>query len=375
MRLFYITNSRIPTEKAHGYAISKMCEQFANLGIEVILVLPKLRRKNPIFQNAADYYGIRKNFKIKRVSCLDLTNFPFFRKLFFLIQRLSFSLSSLFIKTKKDDLIYIRDIERFLFWPWKNKNIFFEIHFLSKKDKILLFLIKRAKKVIVITKKLKEDLINYGLSAEKILIAPDGVDLEDFNIKESQEKCRRKLNLPLDKKIIGYTGQLKTMGEEKGISDLIKAIRIVGHTLCLVGGRESDIIGYKKLAKGLDIIFVGQVQHKLISYYLKSFDVLVMPFPRLKHYLYYMSPLKMFEYMAAQRPIVTSDLPSIREVLNRNNAILVQPNSPQSLAQGIETALKNTDFSAKISKKAFEDVQKYTWSKRAQNIIEFINYG
>ena len=83
----------------------------------------------------------------------------------------------------------------------------------------------------------------------------------------------------------------------------------------------------------------------------------------------------MFEYMVAQRPIVASDLPSIREVLNRNNAILVQPNSPQSLSQGIETALKNTGFSDKISRKAFEDVQKYTWPKRAQNIIEFINYG
>lgn len=372
MRLFYITNSTIPTEKAHGYSITKMCEQFANLGIEVILVLPKLKKKNPISQNVADYYGVKKNFKIKRVSCLDLTNLTFFSKLFFLIQRFSFLLSSLFIKTKKDDLIYIRDVEQLLFWSLKNKNIFFEIHFLSKKDKFFLFLIKRAKKVIVITKKLKEDLINYSLSAEKILIAPIGVDLDEFNIKESQKECRGKLNLPLDKKIIGYVGQLKTLGEEKGIDDLIEAMKIVKRTLCLVGGQNFD--QYKKLAKELDVIFVGHVQHKLIPYYLKSFDVLVMPFPRLKHYLYYMSPLKMFEYMAAQRPIVTSDLPSIREILNENNAILVQPNNPQSLARGIETALKNTDFSAKISKKAFEDAQKYTWSKRAQKIINFLSY-
>ena len=55
MRLFYITNSTIPTEKAYGYAISKMCEQFANLGIEITLVLPKLKRKNPIFQNIFNY--------------------------------------------------------------------------------------------------------------------------------------------------------------------------------------------------------------------------------------------------------------------------------------------------------------------------------
>lgn len=371
MRLFYISNSTIPTEKAHGYAISKMCEQFADLGLEVRLVLPKLKRKNPIDENIFDYYGIRENFKIKRIPCLDLTGLPLLGRLFFLLQRLSFLFSSLFIRTKEDDLIYFRDIEQFLFWPWKNKNVFFEIHFLSQKDKRLLFLIKRAKKVIVLTQRLKEDLINYGLPAEKILVAPDGVDLEEFKIKKSQEECRRKLNLPLSKKIIGYVGQLKTRGEGKGIDCLIEAMRRIKGVLCLVGGR--DFNEYKKLAKDLDIIFVGQVQHKLIACYLKSFDVLVMPFPRTKHYLYYMSPLKMFEYMAAQRPIVTSDLPSIREILNEDNAILVQPDSPQSLTRGIAKALRDTDLSAKISQKAFEDVQGYTWLKRASRIIKFIS--
>ena len=124
MKLIYFVNARIPTEKAYGWAVSKICEQFALLGNEVILVLPKSKRK--IKEKIADYYGIKNNFKIKRVFNINLINnrFKKFHKIVFLIQNFSFLLSSLFIRTEKDDLIYLRNIEGLLFWPWKRKNIF-----------------------------------------------------------------------------------------------------------------------------------------------------------------------------------------------------------------------------------------------------------
>jgi len=87
-----------------------------------------------------------------------------------------------------------------------------------------------------------------------------------------------------------------------------------------------------------------------------------------------MSPLKMFEYMAAQRPIIASDLPSIREILNENNAVLIKPDSPDDLARGIEQLLKKPDFSAKIAKRAYQDVQRYTWQKRTEKILDFIKW-
>ena len=371
MKLIYIANSRIPTEKAHGLQIMKMCQAFALSGLRVELVVPW--RFNKIKKDPFDYYGIKRNFKIRKLPCLDLIPLliPYFG---FWIQNITFSLSVFFyLLFKRADYIYSRDLFSLWILSFFKKNLIYEAHAFPENFFLYKRVFKKTKAIIVVTQKLKEFFIQKEIAKSRILVAPDGVDLEEFNIKESKEQCRRKLNLPLDKKIIGYVGQLKTMGMEKGITNLIKATRIIGHTLCLVGSRESDIIEYKKLTKGLNVIFVGHIQHKLIPYYLKSFDVLVMAFPWIKHYAYYMSPLKMFEYMASQRPIVASDLPSIREVLNRNNAILVQPNSPQSLAQGIEIALENTDFSAKILKQAFKNVQKYTWSKRANNIIKFIS--
>jgi len=82
--------------------------------------------------------------------------------------------------------------------------------------------------------------------------------------------------------------------------------------------------------------------------------------------------MKMFEYMASKRPIIASNLPSIREILNKNNAILVKPDSSEDLAKGINLSLKNKDFSDKISLQAYQDVQEYTWQKRTKKIVNFI---
>ena len=97
-----------------------------------------------------------------------------------------------------------------------------------------------------------------------------------------------------------------------------------------------------------------------------------MPFPYNQHYAYYMSPLKMFEYMAAKRPIIASDLPSVCEVLNKENAILVKPDNPESLAQGIKKILEDKELANKMSYQAFSDVENYTWHKRVENILNFI---
>jgi glycosyltransferase involved in cell wall biosynthesis len=79
--------------------------------------------------------------------------------------------------------------------------------------------------------------------------------------------------------------------------------------------------------------------------------------------------------MASSVPIVVSDLPSIREILNENNAVFVEPNNPESLANGIKKVLQNNDLADRISKQALQDVQNYTWQKRAEKILEFIkNY-
>jgi len=102
-------------------------------------------------------------------------------------------------------------------------------------------------------------------------------------------------------------------------------------------------------------------------------DALVLPnSAKAKISSHYTSPLKLFEYMASRRPIVASDLPSLREVLrDGENAVLVKPDNPRALAEGIERALSDAELAARIGRQAREDVEQYTWEKRAVNITTF----
>jgi len=389
MKLIYIANARIPTEKAHGIQIMEMCQSFTQSDandaneqandankIEVELVVPW--RFNSIKQDPFEYYDIQRNFKITKIFSLDLVKFG---KIGFLIQSLSFAelatyyilIKSLF---KKIDVIYSRDeLPLFYLSFLGRKNLFWESH-TAKKNFIIKRILKKCKGIITITQGLKDFYIKeYDINPDKILVAPDGANLEKFKIQESKSQIRDKLGLPQDKKIIVYTGSFY-LYDWKGIDILLEAVRYFENDwlLLLVGGNEKEIEEIKKKYDSDNILLVEHKHHSEIPSYLTSADALVLP--NKKGYAESerdTSPIKLFEYMASGVPIVASDLSSIREILNENNTVFVEPNNPKSLANGIKKVLQNADFADRISKQALEDVQNYTWQKRAGKILKFIS--
>src|SRR3989344_1561978 len=235
-------------------------------------------------------------------------------------------------------------------------------------------------KIFTITRTLKSDLIQLGIKQERIMVSPDGVNLAQFANLPSKDELRRKLGLPLDKTIIAYVGRYRTMGQEKGVGGLIKAYATIEKKqknilLLLVGIHEGEKLEVEELMKRnlvSNYKIKSIIPSRIVSHCLCASDILVMNYPSANHYLYYMSPLKLFEYMASGNPIVSSDLPSIREVLNESNAILVPPDDINVLIKGIENLIKDKPMGDKIAAKAYKDVQNYTWANRAKNILNFI---
>ena len=365
---FYIANIRIPTERAHGIQIMKMCESFAKSGREVELVAP--RRFNLIQENPFKYYGVEPVFKIKKLFCLDLVKFG---RIGFLIQSFTFFLSvKIYLLFKEKKILYARDWFIGLFF----NDFILEIHNLPKKiTRWHKNVWQKANHLVVLTAIAKKRLIEEGIKKNKIFVVPDAVDLKKFDISISKEEARKKLNLPFDKKIILYTGHLYKW---KGVDALIEAGKLLekGTLIYLVGGTKKDITNYKlQITNYHNVHLVGHRPHNEIPLWLKAADILVLPNSGQDDISkFYTSPMKLFEYMASGRPIVASDLPSIREILNGDNAFLIDSDNSQKLASAIDKVLKNASLSNSMAVKAILDVKKYTWEERTRKIINFCGF-
>jgi glycosyltransferase involved in cell wall biosynthesis len=162
----------------------------------------------------------------------------------------------------------------------------------------------------------------------------------------------------------------------KGVDVLLRALAQLPHVRGLiVGGHpaEEDLQRLQALGGELGLTdrvrFTGQVPRDRVPQLLEQADVVVMPHTSTPLSERHASPLKLFEYMAAGRPIVASDLQAVREVLrDGENSCLVRAADPDALASGIAKVLSDVDASERIARTAFSDASDYTWDRRAERL-------
>jgi glycosyltransferase involved in cell wall biosynthesis len=351
----------------------KMCSHFAALGQAVELVLPG---KRLTIEGPADpfaYYGIKRNFTIQRVPALDFLGHTEVLGRFLYWLDLGSFLLSLWLgeKPKPGSVLFARDPILFIPYARGSYKRVIEVHDLPYKRSFVRRLIQ-ADSIIVITQALKDDLVALGVPESRIMIAPDGVDIEEIATMQNKAAARTALALPQDKSLVLYTGHLY---EWKGAATLACAAALVPDALFVfVGGIGEELEHFKKEFRSAPNICIIPFQpHSMIPTYLSAADVLVLPnTAKEKISARYTSPLKLFEYMASGHAIVASDLPSIREILDESTAILVKPDSPETLAEGIKKAIAHKQQADRLAAAAKEKAKIYTWSNRAKSIINFI---
>jgi glycosyltransferase involved in cell wall biosynthesis len=162
----------------------------------------------------------------------------------------------------------------------------------------------------------------------------------------------------------------------KGVDVLIEALALVpeAHGL-IVGGHagEPDLGRVTRLADQLGIAdritFTGLVEPANVAAFLQSADVLVLPNPASAISTRFTSPLKLFEYLAAGRAIVASDLPAIREVLHDEvEALLVPPGNADALAAAIRRLLNDRALGSRLARAAADAAPQYSWERRAERL-------
>lgn len=372
-RIKLIFNGRFPSEKADSLFAILDAKSFAKAGLEIEMLVPRrLDRKGDPFE----FYGVEKSFVVKYLPVFDLYFLPIPKTLAYFIGIVSFSLScfvyGLFF-SRKNDIFYSNEIIP-IFPLTCFRKTFYEMHDYPESKKTLFGIMLRMISKILIHNswKTKKAIEEFNLNAERIITLPNAVSLQEFDISIDKNVARNKLQLPINKKIVVYTGHFYSW---KGV-DLMASVaqNLSQYEFYFIGGNPKAVTEYQSKFNSQNLHFLGFKPHKEIPLWQKCADCLVLPNTAKEDISkYYTSPMKLFEYMASRVPIVASSIPSIMEIVSQNEVIFFEPDNEKSLSEKIELALNNIQICEKLVKNARMKVEQYTWEMRAQKIIDFIN--
>jgi glycosyltransferase involved in cell wall biosynthesis len=384
MRVVYFADIRLPLERANGIQSMETCRALAEGGHDVSLVARPDTASPP--RDPYEYYGMSRHERF-RIEQAPVAGPMFARRMGYL----AFALGRAMGRTRAD-VVFTRDLGVAAMLlrmpPALCAPIIYESHGYApdvaaelprlvatakpasarKLERLAArerFVWQRAAGYVTITASLADLLVERFGPRENLAVVADGVRLPPD----------RRLVPPPEggAPIIGYAGHLYAW---KGVDVLLDAIaRLPSVRGLIVGGhdRESDLARVRARAAQLGIAdrieFTGLVAPPAVAAHLARAHVLVLPNLPTAISTRFTSPLKLFEYMAAGRPIVASDLPAIREVLrDGETALLVPAGQADALGRAIERLLANPDDAARLARAAFDAAADFTWERRAARL-------
>ncbi len=373
MKLYYIANARMPTERAHGIQIAKMCEAFIEEGVEVTLVVPRRRTDE---QSVREFYGLRVD--IQKVT---LFVFDWYTKgrILYRVSSFSFMVSSFLYlwhrRHEKGVVLYTVDLDEWSYaqLPLLRLPYFSEMHGSKPRTLINRFFFHGISGAVTINRLIKESLQTvFSVTPERIIVAPDAVDAAHF-FPIPRVQARERLALARDIKLVLYVGRIL---DWKGLEILPTAARLLGDdaTIGVVGGtreRFVEVTGVADIPKNL--VFYGDRVFEDMPLWINAADAVLMTSTARNELSYrWTSPMKAFEYMACGVPIVAADTPSMREIISTSNAFLYQPDDASSLAQEIRTVLKHPEEAQRRGEAALAASRACSWRARAKHVVQFI---
>lgn len=396
MKIVYLSRSSFPSFAANSVNVMKMCEAFAALGHDVILLGNFLGND---IKKIFDCYGIKHGFKVKHIPSLNrlATDFVYVTQ------------SVMVTKKSKPDIAYGRSIEACFGAAILNVPTVLEIHSpprsLLKKILLKSLILKRSlKRIVAISEGLAGYLVNKGFipseskgyvklgktsPVSKLCVAHDGADPDCFDVLSFPEEFKEKFNR-LKRAIMRRSGRLQvgyvgSLYPGKGMELISKVANLCPWAdFHIVGGRPKEIDFWKKICYLTDndnIYFHGFIPHVLVSSLCSLFDVALMPTQPLVSNVagnidegWYISPLKLFEYMSAGLPVIASDLESTREVLEHGvTGFLLPPDNPVVWSEVLSFLRDHPEVRARVGRNAREMIVKhFTWKLRAEKVLKGI---
>lgn len=347
MNLHYLTPLTFPSRYVNRLQVMKMSAAFTKHANFSLYIAESRIPRDKLFHA----YNVQEPFPIKEVGLAKLPPRRLWQARKFL---------PVLFRIETGTVWYIRDV---LLADWLcsfsrafRQNYFFELHTLTRfSEKRYYRVLSRAKGIITTNEAKKKDMIQqYGISAERILVAQNGVDFEECRILKGRKKeIRKELGIEENIPLVVYAG---TDAKEYGTDILRDA---------------------QKLLRNHAKVFIisGKPRNEALKY-MAAADVLVAPYlPANEHFIKYMSPMKLREYMAMERPIVVSNLPSIYAFMPTDDyAFFAEAGNYNRLAHQINYALEHKEEALRRAQHAYHMawMSGFSWDNRAEQIIKFI---
>jgi len=373
MKIVYISAAIIPSRTANSVHVMKMCQAFVQNGHEVVLLAPDVAQTEPGIDDVYGFYGVEPCFPLIKLPWTGVKGRAYLYGLF----------SGLKARRLRPHLVYGRFLPGCFFSAMFGLPTVYEAHMPIERfeswsfRKVGSWMLSRLirsghfQRLVGISTPIQSYYQQrYAKLKGKVLVAPDGADMP---------QDAGKLRLGNGHRLqVGYVGHLYDGRGVELIVDLAKACPDADFHL--VGGHEADIAYWQGQVEGLDnIFFHGFVPPAQTDQYRQAFDVLLAPYQQ-KVSIYggrgdssqWMSPLKIFEYMSAGKPILCSDLPVLREVLtDEETALMCDPESVQGWIAALKRLHRDEELGRRLGIAAQNEFRaKYTWKARAKTVLK-----
>ena len=378
MRIAFIYRGDPRDRTANRLSMLENIAAAKRLGHEPVLIVPRAGMSAAAASRALacalDDFGIRERFPVVRIPRAVVGGRG--RRTFDL-------LSACWARARGFDLVWSREVHAADYASALGLKTIVEHHhpFTERQWKVARRMLRRERfrGVAAISGVHRQTLLSRGWSADRVVTAHSGVDLAQFERPQaSVEGLRRTLTEP-GQPLVLYAGSLYA---GKGVEQILLAARRMPEAkFVCVGGRDFEVARLRERAASLGLTNVelkGHVPHADVPSYLLAADVLVAPFTEDgrdvsgKVIIPFASPIKLFEYMAAGKPVVTSNIGAIPEVFrHEENGLLVAPGSVDELVGAVARVLNAAALAARLGAAARSDVRRYTWEERVARVLAF----
>jgi glycosyltransferase involved in cell wall biosynthesis len=232
---------------------------------------------------------------------------------------------------------------------------------------------RNATYVLPVTAVLGTDIQKAGVPPSRIVVTSNGANTGIFRLVDASARPRLPETFQSGP-VLGFVGYVRAWHGLPQVVDLLAQDATLGQANLLVVGdgpaRSELETRAAQLGVANRVQVCGVVERDALAGYVSTFDIALQP-----EVTAYASPLKLFEYMALGRAIIAPDAPNIREILTHGvDALLFEPNNPESLASAIRELVADSGLRARLGAAAAEKIHRedITWARNARRAISLV---